>query len=81
MLDDAINAGWRSIRSIPRAGEGEFLVLTISGLVRRARNHRELPRFRAADGYGPRRTSVVAVESGNYLTAIAWKPISELSST
>lgn len=76
MLDDALEAGWLRIGSVPCAGQGDFMVLTMSGLIRRARNHREKPRFRDADGYGPRRAAVVAVESGNYLTAIAWKPLS-----
>jgi hypothetical protein len=73
MLAAAVSLGWRTIEDIPLQGEGEFLVLTISGLVRRARNRKDFRNARPADGYGPSRTTVVAVETGNYLGAVAWR--------
>ena len=75
MLQKALADGWHSVDTIPLKGEGEFMVLTISGLTRRARSRRTFRAARAADGYGPSRTTVCAVESGNYLGAIAWKPL------
>ncbi len=74
MRDDALARGWQSVDTIPLKGEGPFLVLTMSGLVRLARNQKAFRRVRAADGYGPTRTMVVSVETTNYLAAIAWKP-------
>ncbi len=38
-----------------------------------ARNKKGFRRARTADSYGPARISVIAVDSGNYLSAIAWK--------
>lgn len=74
MLSSALLEGWETIDSIPVAGDGEFVVLTISGLIRTARNRNAVRKHRRADSYGPKRTTVVAVDSGNYLGAIAWKP-------
>ena len=59
--------------NIPLAGEGEFLVLTMSGLIRKAGNRKKFRRTRIADAWGPARTSVIGIASGNYLAAIAWK--------
>lgn len=73
MLDRALADGWHSIETIPLKGEGHFLVLTISGLVRLSRNRKHYRKHREADGYGPQRTTVCAVDTGNYLGAIAWK--------
>lgn len=77
MQRQALAEGWQPLSKIPKRGEGEYIVLTFSGLIRRARSHRLEPRIRAADGRGPERTTVVATESGNYLTAIAWRWPSE----
>ena len=73
MRDKALEDGWQTLDTIPRYGEGVFLVLTFSGLIRTARMARRFPRIKKADGYGPERVTVIATESGNYLTAIAWK--------
>ena len=73
MLELALKDGWFSLESLPVLGEGKFMVLTMSGLVRLARSHRAHHRIRPADGYGPDRTSVIAEASGNYLSAIAWR--------
>ena len=75
MRERALSEGWQSVENIPGPVDGEFLVMTMSGLVRRARQIRNLPRIRLADGYGPQRVSVVGVASGNYLAAIAWKKL------
>ena len=73
LLAEALENGWQTIDTIPRAGEGEFLVITLTGLRARARTRSATPRIRRADGWGPRRTTVVACGSGNYLGAIAWR--------
>jgi len=73
MLDAALEAGWQPVDTIPLKGEGPFMVLTLSGMERLARNRREVRRVRPADGHGPARTTVGAVVSGNYLAAIAWR--------
>lgn len=73
MAEEALASGWQSVDTVPLNGEGEFLVLTLSGLIRLAKNRRDYRKFRKADGYGPKRLTVNAVESGNYLGAIAWK--------
>ena len=73
MLEDALMSGWQTIDNVPLLGEGEFIVLTLSGLTRRSKNRRSIRNFRKADSYGPKRVSVNSVESGNYLAAIAWK--------
>ena len=66
-------SGWDAVDTVPLAGEGDFLVLTLSGSVRLARNRKTFRNCRKADGYGPERTNVISVETGNYLAAIAWK--------
>ena len=73
MLERALEDGWETVDTIPLSGEGEFLVLTMSGLIRLSRNRNSERKFRKADYYGPKRANVIAVESGNYLAAIAWK--------
>ena len=73
MAEEALATGWHPVDTVPLKGEGAFLVLTLSGLVRLARNRRNYRKFRKADGYGPKRLTVNSVESGNYLGAIAWK--------
>lgn len=73
MQREALDGGWRNVESVPLKGEGEFLALTMSGLVRLARNRRDILRIRRADSYGPARVTVNSVETGNYLGAIAWK--------
>ena len=73
MLETALAGGWHSVANIPLKGEGAFMVLTLSGLTRLARNRKAYRKARPADGYGPMRTTVCAVETGNYLAAIAWK--------
>jgi hypothetical protein len=73
MLQTALDEGWLPIADIPLAGEGNFTVLTYSGLIRRAFNRRAVRHYRKADSWGPARATVVAVESGNYLAAIAWR--------
>ncbi|WP_299549952.1 hypothetical protein [uncultured Tateyamaria sp.] len=73
MVEEAFASGWHGVDTIPLKGEGDFLVLTLSGLIRLARNRRDYRKIRKADGYGPMRLTVNAVESGNYLGAIAWK--------
>ena len=73
MFAEALEAGWQPIHTIPEAGEGHFLVLTLSGLIRMARNKKGFRKARRPDGYGPARISVIAVDSGNYLSAIAWR--------
>ncbi len=73
MVAEALKQGWNDVHSIPLKGEGDFIVLTLSGLIRRARNRRTYRRVRRADGYGPERITVNSVETGNYLGAVAWK--------
>lgn len=73
LLERAISEGWSSVDTIPISGEGEFLVVTLKGLVRLARSRAARRICRRADGWGPKRSTVVAVETGNYLGAIAWK--------
>lgn len=73
MLEEALESGWQDIDTVPLSGEGEFLALTVSGLVRLARNRKAFRNPRKADGYGPKRMTVISVETGNYLGAIAWK--------
>ena len=73
MLDEALKSGWQPVDTIPLSGEGEFLVITMSGLTRLARNRRTDHKARNADGYGPKRATVISVETGNYLAAIAWR--------
>jgi hypothetical protein len=73
ILERAVSDGWQSIDTIPLADEGTFWVITIKGLMRMARNRSLTRRARRADGWGPARTTVVSVDSGNYLGAIAWR--------
>ncbi|NRB04154.1 MAG: hypothetical protein HRU30_12920 [Rhodobacteraceae bacterium] len=73
MLEQALADGWESVHNIPLKGEGEFVVLTLSGLIKLARNRKVHRITRKADGYGPARTTVVSVRTGNYLGAIAWR--------
>lgn len=73
MLSQALQAGWQTLDTVPLKGEGEFLVLTVSGLVRLARNGKEFRNPRKADAYGPERMTVNSVKTGNYLGAIAWR--------
>jgi len=73
MLASALRDGWQSVETIPVSGEGEFLVLTLSGLIRLSRNRNAERKFRKADGYGPARANVIGCDTGNYLAAIAWK--------
>lgn len=73
MLEEALAAGWQPIDTMPVKGEGDFVVLTLSGLIRLARYRRAVRRIKPSDAYGPRRASVASVVSGNYLAAIAWK--------
>ncbi len=73
MLEEAILEGWQSIDIVPLEGEGEFLALTLSGLVRLSRNRKPFRNPRRADGYGPKRMVVNSTKTGNYLAAIAWK--------
>lgn len=73
MLAEALSDGWQTVETLPIAGEGTFLALTLSGLVRLSRNRNKVRKSRRADQYGPRRSTVAAVDSGNYLAAIAWK--------
>lgn len=73
MLEDALTTGWQAIDTVPLKTEGEFLVLTLSGLIRLSRNRKAFRNPRSADGYGPKRMTVSSVETGNYLAAIAWK--------
>lgn len=73
LLSEALNEGWETVNSLPVRGDGVFLALTLSGLIRRAHNRNVERKARRADAYGPKRSNVVAEESGNYLAAIAWK--------
>ncbi len=73
MAQEALASGWYSVDTVPWKGEGAFLVLTLSGLIRLAKNRRTYRKVRQADGYGPMRQTVNAVETGNYLGAIAWR--------
>ncbi len=73
LVELAFEQGWQPIHNIPLAGEGEFIVLTLTGLIRPAKNRKTERTFRRSDKYGPARTSVVSVETGIYLAAIAWK--------
>lgn len=73
LVEAAFEAGWSPIHTIPLADEGEFIALTVKGLVRKVRNRNSVRRFKRSDKYGPARTTVVSVVSGNYLAAIAWK--------
>ncbi|MEL7258391.1 MAG: hypothetical protein AAFN80_11205 [Pseudomonadota bacterium] len=73
MLDQALQSGWRTLDTVPLRGEGQFLVLTVSGLTRLARNPKDFRNPRKADGYAPERMTVVSVETGNYLGAMAWR--------
>lgn len=75
LVERAFEHGWQPIHSIPLAGEGEFTVLTLKGLVRRAKNRKTTRTFRRSDKYGPARTTVVSIATGNYLAAIAWRPV------
>lgn len=72
MLVEALAAGWKTVDTLPLRGEGTFMALTVSGLTRRVRNRNSVRKYRRADVYGPKRANVVAVDSGNYLSAIAW---------
>lgn len=72
MLSDALAEGWETVDTLPLRGDGIFMALTLSGLTRRAHNRNSVRKSRRADAYGPKRSTVVAVESGNYLSAIAW---------
>lgn len=71
----ALDHGWNPVSSIPLAGEGRFWALTLRGLIRDVRTRSPVLRIKPADAYGPRRVTVKAVKSGNYLAAIAWKPL------
>ena len=71
----AISTGWQSIHTIPVAGQGAFMALTLRGLIREVKTRSPVRRIRRKDAYGPDRVTVKAVVSGNYLAAIAWKPI------
>lgn len=73
MLEQALASGWQTIDTVPLKGEGAFVALTLFGLTRLSKSRRFSRNFRKADGYGPKRISVNAVETGNYLAAIAWK--------
>ncbi|MBT8458279.1 MAG: hypothetical protein HKP37_07870 [Boseongicola sp.] len=73
MHASAMQKGWNSVETMPVKGEGEFLVLTLSGLIRFARNRNVVRKSRNADGYGPARSTVISCEMGNYLAAIAWR--------
>jgi len=73
MLEDGIQSGWQRLDTIPLKGEGEFLVLTVSGLIRLARNGKSGRKPRRADAYGPERMTVNSVKTGNYLGAMAWR--------
>lgn len=73
MLENAIKVGWHAVDNIQPAGEGEFLVLKMSGFIRRARSIKTSHRTRFADSCSPARMTIVSVESGNYLAAIAWR--------
>lgn len=73
MLSEALLNGWETVDTIPVRGDGVFLALTLSGLIRRAHNRNIDRKARRADAYGPKRSTVVASDSGNYLAAIAWK--------
>lgn len=73
MLADALQSDWQELDTIPLKNEGPFLVLTVSGLVRLARNGKTARKPRKADAYGPERTTVNSVKTGNYLGAMAWK--------
>lgn len=73
MLEQALTSGWQTVDTIPLKGEGEFMVLTLSGLTRLSRSRGFFRNIRKADSYGPKRISVNSVETGNYLAAIAWK--------
>lgn len=74
LRDLALLHGWSTVRTIPLAGEGPFLALTLRGLIREVRSRSSVRRIKPADGYGPERVTVRAIKSGNYLAAIAWKP-------
>lgn len=73
MLEDALASGWQAVDTIPLNGDGEFMVLTLSGLVRRSKSRGFYRNIRKADSYGPMRITVNSVTTGNYLAAIAWK--------
>ena len=73
MLAEALEDGWHSVETIPIKGDGDFLVITLSGLQRLARNRNQIRRYRKSDGYGPARANVISVGTTNYLAAIAWK--------
>lgn len=73
MLADALAEGWETVDTLPLRGDGIFIALTLSGLTRHVHNRNSLRKSRRADAYGPKRSTVVAVDSGNYLSAIAWK--------
>ncbi len=75
LLDTAVARGWNRIETIPLFGQGSFMVLTLFGLIRRAQNMQTELRIHSADDHGPNRTSVVSLESGNALVAIAWKRV------
>lgn len=73
LLEQSLMNGWQAVETIPLAGEGVFLALTITGIVREVRSRNTERRIRRADSYGPARASVIGVDTGNYLAAIAWK--------
>lgn len=77
LLDEALEDGWQTVHTIPVSGEGVFMALTITGIKRLVRNRNKERKLRRADSYGPARASVIGVETGNYLGAIAWKPANE----
>ena len=69
MLDEALQTGWNRLDTIPLKGEGEFLVLTVSGLIRMARNGKT-QRNRAA----PMPTGQNAPRSMPSRPATTWVP-------
>ena len=75
LVELALARGWRGMDSVPLRGDGPFMALTLKGLERQVRNRSAQRSLRRADAWGPARCSVIAVESGNYLAAIAWRPI------
>ena len=73
ILQRALSDGWSTMESVPGPDDGHFLVITMSGLIRLAKNHRQVLRLKGPDGYGPARIVVRGVATKNYLSAIAWK--------
>lgn len=73
ILQRALSNGWSTMESVSGPDDGHFLVVTMSGLIRLAKNHRYVMRLKGQNGYGPAGVVVRGVATKSYHSAIAWK--------